>query len=136
MTYEQAKATLQNVKAQHTPGPWFFHVDPRLGLRHVFTAYAGNPKTGPLKQLAAFEVYAHERRNQNDDKTIAALDEAEANARLIAAAPELLEALNWAILTLDAMAGVAKAGKVAELGIGHFQRVTKARAAIAKAEGK
>ena len=84
------------MNAQHTPGPWF--------------SCSGNAKN----------FYRIEARRGNDDMAIAELKgpDREANARLIAAAPELLavcQALtgpNWpdiVALIMQAHAAVAKA---------------------------
>lgn len=64
----------------------------------------------------------------------ATIEESDANARLIAAAPELLEALNWALKNLEeiALPEFEKQGRVTSIN----NAIEKARAAIAKAEGR
>jgi hypothetical protein len=90
---------------KHTPGPW--HCDGGVQVR-----------TGQF--LAICEAMASPNRS---------IDAARANARLIAAAPELLEALRLFVSVCDTapptelMASIGSACK-------------QARAAIAKAEGK
>jgi hypothetical protein len=56
-------------------------------------------------------------------------EQAEANAALISAAPDLLKALKEAVVYLD---GVNKSDRF----YGHQQAIDAARAAVAKAEGK
>jgi hypothetical protein len=87
--------------SQHTPGPW--HAE-----------NVGEPAYGDV-----YEVY-----NVN---THIASSLREADARLIAAAPDLLEALRN-LLKHPALTGLVR-GELAE-------RVNQAHAAIAKAEGK
>lgn len=89
----------------HTPGPWKIEGDP-LSHRWFWLSTANLP--APLFEMKA--VVGHP-------------DEISANARLIAAAPELLEALNEAF---DFLGGVDDAGAI---------RATIC-AAIAKAEGR
>ena len=96
-------------KAQHTPGPWV-------------TNTAGSAKRGEPFKITEIYVYAP---GTQDDTAICAdvidpvtQEPSEANARLIAAAPELLEALQYAISQVPELATVP--------GI---------RAAIAKATG-
>lgn len=100
-------------KATHTPGPWLH------GKRY------GNHRTEILNSTggrAIASVWTHERTGDNYLPT----DEGAANARLIAAAPELLEALLhmlgaaetdcmddksnvWRSYMIDARAAIAKA---------------------------
>ena len=88
--------------SKHTPGPWL-----RDGDR-VYT----------LHKLAHVEA---SRWNAQVRPSVGCPpDEADANARLIAAAPELLEALKWTARALDK----------------EHPAAIKARAAIAKAEGE
>lgn len=98
-----------DVLSTHTPGPW--NVEPAVpgeasGV-HVFAANpAGCSEDGDLVTIADFI--------END-----------ANARLIAAAPDLLKACRVLLAIYDAELG----------GIGH-PGVREARATIAKAEGR
>ena len=108
-------------KIMHTPGPWTCHVV-------VSTPYIGDPAE---KRIAC--EYALNK--QGNGVRIVTQDEAYANARLIAAAPELLEAC--ALFT-------AAAHEVRDVLNGHgfaspasiAFAAEKARNAIAKAEGR
>lgn len=88
----------------HTPGPWEIRRYPRVG--------------GSTKDLMG-----------NGGGFVVKLDGAsDANARLIAAAPELLEALK-ALVVMDKQL-------LESCGIGDTAVLIQARAAIAKAEGQ
>lgn len=89
---------------KHTPGPWKSHVDNQSEYTHTVTAHA-RPGTSPIigagfqegnKNLAGYIADdLNERlklRNDSHD---------EADARLIAAAPELLEACHCALADLE-----------------------------------
>ena len=65
------------MSAKHTPGPWRFYTEPQPNGCPI----VGNGRGLMLAMLAHSVNYPAQR------------DEANANARLIAAAPELLEAL-------------------------------------------
>lgn len=93
-------------EVKHTPGPWTINT-------------AGSAKAGQSFKITEIYVYAP---NTQDDTAICAeiinpvtQEPSEANARLIAAAPELLEAL------IDLVDGYSMGG------------ANRARAAIAKA---
>lgn len=88
------------VAAKHTAGPWL-----------VSETFA----VGPAGEIVACTPHNHSRK--------------EANARLIAAAPELLEALQGLVRFTDAVRVQVGMGKT------QLERLAKARAAIAKAEG-
>ena len=94
--------------SKHTPGPWV--PSPYEGFGPMTTVRQGCPKTG-MRIASTFETTTpvHIERN-------------EANARLIAAAPELLEAL------IDCREALRQAGAVGELSV--------VDAAIAKARGE
>lgn len=92
---------------KHTPGPWF--VDGAKPWQIILRT----EKTNMLRIASA---------NTQFTRTYAA------NARLMAAAPELLEALKNATSVLKAFAGHVKDG-IADVTL------EQARAAIAKAEG-
>jgi hypothetical protein len=109
---------------QHTPGPWHtWDTDPRVILGGDNWSVADTQNHHPLDLQAQ-----------------------QANARLIAAAPELLEALEAAFIQLGRLGGNSEAvpkihGLVEEKGrIGFHHAETRAawlqaRAAIAKAQG-
>ena len=91
--------------SNHTPGPWEIkrHFDP--GYKFISA-----PKHSHLAQV----VWCMEDEGRSP--------ECEANAYLIAAAPELLEAL-------DKIIGLAKVGRMVHV-------INTAKAAIAKAKGE
>lgn len=97
-------------QTKHTPGPWKLEGNPRFD--EETGCYAGG--YGIVGELEIICELC---------ERLAPL-EAEANARLIAAAPELLETLERLTYEAERRAGVPK----------HF--IAQARAAIAKAEGK
>lgn len=98
--------------SKHTPGPWQFYTEPQPN---------GCPIVGDGRGLMV-AMLAHSIHYQ-DQKS-----EALANARLIAAAPDLLEAL--AVMTdLCAI-------KYGNLDAEVWSEIKKARAAIAKATGQ
>ena len=98
---------------KHTPGPWAIeHDGPALP---IITA----PATTSAGKIMT-DVIAHAKG-----------DNAEANARLCASAPELLEALEWAIEALDDN----RLDQVAVyLEFKGREAIAKAHAAIAKAK--
>ena len=96
--------TTTTATAQHTPGPW------------------------ETKGTAGHETHGQSAVYCDDGKDIAIVYDGDANARLIAAAPELLAALKLAASALDASAALRRPGWEEELVI-----VREARAAIAKA---
>lgn len=67
---------------QHTPGPWFYDWSSKIN-DHIIGWHVGR-QVAPMDEMGCIE---HMITVPNDH------DGAEANARLIAAAPELLEAL-------------------------------------------
>jgi hypothetical protein len=104
------------MSAQHTPGPWSIfdlHDETRLNVR------------GPNEEFVA-DCADGFYSDETDDWVMAV--ESLPNARLISAAPDLLEALSEAIDALDASRGIE--------AYPDFQAwEAKARAAIAKATG-
>lgn len=120
-------------EAKHTPGPWTVGGDPDMDY-------------DPL-QLGFYKIFAVDgigEANAHEDfiaKANVNFRSHEANARLIAAAPELLEALRMWMDIHEKPAGFAgKYGKALDAAI-HAQQVkvdaaaAAARAAIAKATG-
>lgn len=99
------------MSAKHTPGPWLQWADTNIIIR----LHSGAPRS---EDLRICEVSTNTRH-----------DEGAANARLIAAAPELLEALQKLIMCWQSVCN----------GHGwdpeHVIEATEARAAIAKATG-
>lgn len=107
--------------AQHTPGPWLSTRD-QAGIHRV-SSEAG--RIGFTLELAAV--------NAPKDGRAISEEEAGANARLIAAAPDLLEALepfrnyeDWPERAPDEMTSV-------RLSFGEWRKII---AAIVKAEGR
>ncbi len=104
------------MKTQHTPGPWF----------------AVNDGTSIHDRLTRFDEYgARIGETPNaiaDIYTMPRLGEREANARLIAAAPELVAALKS---LSEAVRDAGKEGTAGNLAHAEVQ----ARATLAKAEG-
>ena len=97
-----------------TPGPWLLRTTPTsAGLCHIVSA---------ANWRGAF-IYGDGIRKGVDD-ALPKAQELAANARLIAAAPDLLEALKWMVLRTEG--GEYPDGKCLE----------DARAAIAKATGE
>lgn len=74
-----AGAAMKTAKAGHTPGPWGYHGDKTRGGDRIVTHEGGEFGREALAQALDFNEYARDV-------------EADANARLIAAAPELLAA--------------------------------------------
>lgn len=97
-------------RTQHTPGPW------HIGM-----------KPGPM-------IYG-ERGEQVADMCAEMMEHGEhvANARLIAAAPELLAALRE-LLKINAISAVVNIGAALPEPSAAYTKVLAARAAIAKAE--
>ena len=95
------------MQTKHTPGPW------HIGVR---TFHAGRDVYGPKGEPVAVA-----------DQELTLPEESAANARLIAAAPDLLAAL-------EALVGEADLGEV-DLDDDDRAKLEQARAAIAKATG-
>ena len=106
-------------KPKHTEGPWTV-AQPYAG----FSAIRGG--AGEL----IFGIAAGGIEEKQPD------DVCEANARLIAAAPELYEALKDAAKALDQAACVARVYKDEDWALNAEVAARRARFSIAKAEGK
>lgn len=103
------------MSTKHTPGPWSANFTRLSGLAIGF--HITDKKHGSLRPIC--EAY---------DKTGAMdPDEIDANARLIAAAPELLNALQVLLSLHDARVDTADAWNIS---------MEEARSAIAKATGE
>ena len=101
--------------SKHTPGPWEIKYHPDPCYRYI---------SGPQHIALAQVVWCMEDEDRSP--------ECEANAHLIAAAPELLEALEK-IVELN---GPGRIYKLNELGMLVSTMLSIARAAIAKAKGE
>jgi len=104
-----------SAEAKHTPGPWSLEtVQTACGICHKIGPFPWRP--GKTRSACIYADYpSHDGSSPVDVELLA-------NARLIAAAPDLLEALK---LTDAMLSGANMNAKVVE---------RKARAAIAKAE--
>lgn len=110
---------------KHTPGPWVFH-GPGSGDKAL-------PITGAHREYVGSdglicEVYY-------DDVTTEGAAEQEANARLIAAAPDVLEALQECAVTLQSITDSFNGEDMIDLGTDGVVALNRARAAIARATG-
>lgn len=78
------------VSAQHTPGPWTLETVPtQVGVCHKVGPFPGKREGDKPRHACLYADYPS-TGNPSDDELLA-------NARLIAAAPELLEALRESI---------------------------------------
>lgn len=107
-------------EAKHTPGPW------EVWKKHlsVFARVTENTRVAIVGQFIV----------TSDDENLDR-GEVEANIRLIAAAPELLEAAEAMVVLHDSFAGRRRANT----GSDHDpdpEYIAKARAAVAKAVGR
>ena len=105
------------MKTQHTPGPWL--VETR---KHVYA----------IKDTKGQDLTYQDTEPQTDGGSVTSRGRSEnetlANAHLIAAAPELLSALETCVSELNQIAFIQKDKLAAEA-------IQKAHAAIAKAKG-
>lgn len=118
-------------EARHTPGPW-------TALDHI-TVSEHTPQHVEVRGPRRIEAIADCFYGRSNVEMFA-------NARLIAAAPELLAALNECLAQLEGPAGVwgdgrGNDGKKTGLSHDEFnqlrgQRLSNARSAIAKAKGQ
>lgn len=76
------------MKAQHTPGPWGRNIPPATKYPTIFAGKAPN--------------HSHVAHVLSGSLTGVSAEEAEGNASLIAAAPELLAALEKHVAAMDA----------------------------------
>ena len=98
--------------SKHTPGPWV--------VDEANTNLVARLVDGVYEYVCAVEPSSFSTREYNNEQE-------EADARLIAAAPELLEALQ---------ACEARLTHLAQNSVNVVAELKQARAAIAKAEGK
>lgn len=113
-------------KQQHTPGPW------EVIGQHVFTKLGATNAHGSKAHdrdgwnIATINPWAC--TNQDGEDEDMPVSETMANASLIAAAPELLEALEMIVAEADSY--TARTGKPV------YNWLDQARSAIAKARGE
>lgn len=107
-------------KQQHTPGPWFSDSEGNIWRRDPKDLYQNGGGVAGEKPLAT----VHKGWNHPG----AVGYPLEANGRLIAAAPELLEALEMIVAEADSY--TARTGKPV------YNWLDQARSAIAKARGE
>lgn len=112
-----------NTNTQHTPGPW----------RATCEGYIASTENGYVPIRTPFRKDAFDdgpNRSDHKEETL------QANARLIAAAPAMLEALKNAVSYLEAN---RPKGKISEIfhQLNEYENgvLKPARAAIARAEG-
>jgi len=113
------------MSAQHTPGPWRYEA---AGEQRA----DNDMRHGVVAECNDLWVAACYRSGTSapNEKSSQAEAEAEANARLIAAAPDLLAASQQAMLAFTFN------GKTAQGRALHQDALRKIRAAIARAEGR
>jgi hypothetical protein len=114
---DRNESSLREAPAAHTPGPW----------RAVFSHPNGFDIRGPNDEDLGFV-------NASDGFDDPTMYPVEANARLFAAAPELLDALREGALALEEANKVAAAIAPRLVKIVLEPHVQRMRAAIAKAE--
>lgn len=119
---------MKNEKAKNTPGPWTY----KKG--QTFKDERGNYPPQEIKvPQGLYTIYHQVKPDGAVYWAHADLIDSEEDARLIAAAPELLAALEWALKNIEeiALPEFDKKGAVTSLN----SAADKARAAIAKAKG-
>jgi hypothetical protein len=109
--------------AKHTPGPWGVRTSQK-GLPAQIVA-PNESTSAPGKVGTSITRWG--------SISLPSSDEGQANARLIAAAPDLLAALDGLVSSLEPMVVTLADGTVNAI---ETQEVAAARAAIAKARGK
>ena len=114
------------MSAKHTPGPWYFgrmRITPRDKDRRCGFVVNGPERDGLDLRICDLRVH----------QGVSGYGESEADARLIAAAPELLAALRGALRELVTPKGLPEVGKGRTTA--QQAALDDARAAIAKAGG-
>ena len=132
----KSKSSSRNVNAgtertQHTPGPWtVVRKDPEVAVYGAKTTFRIVAPDG-------FKVGAATRKERLANgfiHEVRTLEQAEANARLIAAAPELLQAVRNALADLEGiMPQVEPDGERKGSG---WQTIEELKAAIKRATGE
>jgi hypothetical protein len=124
-----------------TPGPWYIHPyaphETDCREQHGFlahTVYIGAPGDVLLAELAAFKF--EPGRDDGGYPRVADFEVNMANARLIACAPDLLDALQDALEYIEACSDVRDGPDGVPQPNRAMQLAEPIRAVIAKAEGK
>jgi len=107
------------MEAKHTPGPWAVEVDTRQDGQPGYAIRQGDDGYGA--------VIAETRPDEPSTNTLA-------NARIIAAAPQLLAALRDMTSWADSLGEVAKNCGAIDRSVMLNSAIASARAAIARAE--
>lgn len=107
----------------HTPGPWFWALDADNQPTSLRQSGSGDTVIHPQAEQSDYGLSSHEWN-----------DVSEADARLIAAAPDLLEALKALVNNYEGVCGNLPFGMMGRSQIA--EDPAPARAAIAKAEGR
>src|ERR1043166_6841528 len=109
----------------HTPGPWLVRYTPKASR---FPGMPGIWREIVADGLVVAEVYEDDEPADSEACPSFGPDEAEANARLIAAAPELIDSLKAVVATSDALqdAGHYRIGNMKALYEQATTAVTKA----------
>lgn len=117
---------MSNQTGKHTPGPWVVHEGDEIDVR---SANPADLAQAPVYYCIAENIGGHVHGENFDDYS-----EVEANARLIAAAPDLLDAAELALQVAEGWIHDQLDGTgIAEEALGELDSV---RAAIAKARGE
>lgn len=106
---------------KHTPGPWYIS---ETGPRYSINAGTGGDSTRHIAMVSSYEKF-------EEDK-----EENIANSKLMAAAPDLLEALETILLRIDGRYDSELLVKQGYLGNTLDDIQAYARQAIAKAKGQ
>jgi hypothetical protein len=123
-------------RVQHTPGPWVLRETASWMTGQVLFGHELPQREGEgfrsMRTVGWIALNGSLKNNNRRGTRKIPTEEDRANARLIAAAPELLEALRAALLDIENTAydpndGIASLARA---------RLGRARAAIAKAEGR
>jgi hypothetical protein len=102
------------MSTKHTPGPWSIH-----------------PRSATSVMAEGMGIASCAGHSDNKKDPVALCLEQEANARLIAAAPDMLEALEFSAYVIERLENDLK-----KFRPGTYSGSNKARAAIAKAKGE
>ena len=124
------------MSAPWTPGPWTIHVNPEYIFSDGEVDKGGyRIDAENIEQLAYVWNDCHRWAYLDEEKTPFGAKEAEANGRLIAAAPDLAEALEECLAQAE-QCWVHHYGHLSEDElVGVPEHIAKARVALAKAKG-